>query len=93
MRSPSTPAAFRRPEPDLQARTADFRSDQRHAVKLSLTNCTHVEPAAALYWRLLEMLIEITTAIFLIQGAHILSRLIERRRDVFYYLSKPYDGR
>jgi hypothetical protein len=39
------------------------------------------------------MLIEITTAIFLIQSAHILSRLIERRRDVFYYLSKPYDGR
>ena len=41
----------------------------------------------------LEMIIEITTAIFLIQGADILSRLIERRRDVFYYLSKPYDAR
>jgi hypothetical protein len=39
------------------------------------------------------MIIEITTVIFLIQGANILSRLIERRRDVFYYLSKPYGAR
>jgi hypothetical protein len=39
------------------------------------------------------MIIEIATAIFLIQGANILSRLIERGRDVFYYLSKPYDAR
>jgi hypothetical protein len=39
------------------------------------------------------MIIEITTAIFLIQGVNMLSRLIGRRRDVFYYLSKPYDAR
>jgi hypothetical protein len=39
------------------------------------------------------MIIEVTIAIFLIQGADILSRLIERGRDVFYYLSKPYDAR
>ena len=39
------------------------------------------------------MIIEITTALFLIQGVSMLSRLIERRRDVFYYLSKPYDAR
>jgi hypothetical protein len=39
------------------------------------------------------MIIESAIAIFLIQGADILSRLIERRRDVFYYLSKPYAAR
>ena len=38
------------------------------------------------------MIIEITIGIVLIQGAKILSRQIERRRDVFYYLSKPYDA-
>ena len=38
------------------------------------------------------MIIEITIAIFLIQAANILSRRNERRRDVFYYLSKPYDA-
>jgi hypothetical protein len=35
------------------------------------------------------MIFEIITAIFLIQGASVLSELIERRRDVLYYVSKP----
>ena len=35
------------------------------------------------------MIIEITTVLFLIQCANILSRLIGRRRDVLYYVSKP----
>jgi hypothetical protein len=35
------------------------------------------------------MIFEIITAIFLIQGCSILSELIERRRDVLYYVSKP----
>ena len=35
------------------------------------------------------MIIEITTALFLIQGVSMLSRLIERRRDVLHYVSKP----
>jgi len=35
------------------------------------------------------MLVEIITAVVLIQGCSILSQLIERRRDVFYYVSKP----
>jgi hypothetical protein len=35
------------------------------------------------------MIIEITTALFVIQGVSVLSRLIERRRDVLYYVSKP----
>jgi hypothetical protein len=35
------------------------------------------------------MIFEIMTAIFLIQGCSILSGLIGRRRDVFYYVSKP----
>ena len=36
-----------------------------------------------------EMIIEITTVLFLVQGASLLSRLIERRNDVLYYVSKP----
>jgi hypothetical protein len=35
------------------------------------------------------MIIEIITALFLFQGVSILSRLIGRRRDVLYYVSKP----
>jgi hypothetical protein len=35
------------------------------------------------------MLVEIITAVVLIQGLGLLSQLIERRRDVFYYVSKP----
>jgi hypothetical protein len=37
------------------------------------------------------MIFEITTVLFLILGAHVLSRLIERRRrrDVLYYVSNP----
>jgi hypothetical protein len=43
------------------------------------------------YWRLVEMIIEITTAIFLIQCANIFSRLVGRRRDVLYYVSRTDD--
>jgi hypothetical protein len=32
------------------------------------------------------MIIEVTTALFLIQGVRVLSRLIESRRDVVYYV-------
>jgi hypothetical protein len=39
--------------------------------------------------RCFEMIFEIITAIFLVQGCSILSQLIERRRDVLYYVSKP----
>jgi hypothetical protein len=39
--------------------------------------------------RFFEMILEIFTAIFLIQGCSILSELIERRRDVLYFASKP----
>jgi hypothetical protein len=35
------------------------------------------------------MLVEIILAVVLIQGANLLSQLIERQRDVFYYVSKP----
>jgi len=35
------------------------------------------------------MIIEIVTALFLIQCANILSRLIGRRRDVLHYVSTP----
>jgi hypothetical protein len=38
------------------------------------------------------MIIEIITAIILIEGAIILSRLIGRRRDVFYYVSRTDDA-
>jgi hypothetical protein len=38
------------------------------------------------------MIIEITTALFLVQGVSILARLIESRRDVLYYVSKPDPG-
>jgi hypothetical protein len=38
--------------------------------------------------RCFEMILEIFTAIFLIQGCSILSELIERRRDVLYFVSK-----
>jgi len=34
------------------------------------------------------MVLEILAVIFLIQFGNIISRLIGRRRDVFYYLSK-----
>jgi hypothetical protein len=37
-------------------------------------------------WRLFEVIFEITTVLFLVQGVSVLSRLIGRRRDV---LSKP----
>ena len=35
------------------------------------------------------MIIEIITIFLLIQCANLLSRLIERRRDVLHYVSKP----
>jgi hypothetical protein len=35
------------------------------------------------------MIFEIITVLFLVQGCSILSQLIERRRDVLYYVSKP----
>lgn len=35
------------------------------------------------------MIIEVATVILVIQGVTVLSRLIERRRDVLYYVSKP----
>jgi hypothetical protein len=37
----------------------------------------------------LAMIIETTAVIFLIKGVSIVSRLLARRRDVFYYVSKP----
>jgi hypothetical protein len=37
------------------------------------------------------MIIEITTALLLLRIANILSRLIGRRRDVFYYVSRTDD--
>jgi hypothetical protein len=39
--------------------------------------------------RLFQMIIEIATVIFLIQIVSLISRLIERRRDVFHYVSRP----
>lgn len=36
------------------------------------------------------MIIEITTGLFLIYGISMLSRLIERRNDVLYFVSKPH---
>jgi hypothetical protein len=36
-----------------------------------------------------EMIFEIYTVLFLVQGFSILSRLIGHRRDVLYYVSKP----
>lgn len=35
------------------------------------------------------MIIEIIAILSLIQCVNMLSRLIERRRDVFYYVSRP----
>jgi hypothetical protein len=35
------------------------------------------------------MIVEITAVLFLVLGVSMLSRLIERRRDVLYYVSKP----
>jgi hypothetical protein len=34
----------------------------------------------------LKMIIEVTTVLMLIQGVSALSRMIENRRDVFYYV-------
>jgi hypothetical protein len=34
----------------------------------------------------LKMIVEVTTVLFLIQGVRVVSRLIETRRDVFYYV-------
>jgi hypothetical protein len=47
------------------------------------------ENACGFLRRLFEMLVEIITAAVLIQGGSILSQLIERRRDVLYYVSRP----
>jgi hypothetical protein len=38
------------------------------------------------------MILEITTVLFLIHGLGMLSRLLARRRDVFYYVSRPVHG-
>jgi hypothetical protein len=35
------------------------------------------------------MILEILTIFLLIQCVNMLSRLIQRRRDVFFYISKP----
>ena len=47
------------------------------------------ENACGFLQGLFEMLVEIITAVVLIQGCSILSQLIERRRDVLYYVSRP----
>jgi hypothetical protein len=39
-----------------------------------------------------KMILEITTVLFLIHGLGMLSRLLARRRDVFYYVSRPVHG-
>jgi hypothetical protein len=39
--------------------------------------------------RLFQMIIEISAALFLILFVSMISRLIERRRDVFHYVSRP----
>jgi hypothetical protein len=39
-----------------------------------------------------KMILEITTVLFLIHGLRMLSRLLARRRDVFYYVSGPVLG-
>jgi hypothetical protein len=38
------------------------------------------------------MILEVLTIYLLVQCASALSRLIGRRRDVFYYVSKPNPG-
>jgi len=38
------------------------------------------------------MILEVLTIYLLAQCASMLSRLIRRRRDVFYYVSKPNPG-
>jgi hypothetical protein len=45
------------------------------------------ENACGFLRRPFEMIVEIVTAIFLIQGATIISRLVERRHDVLRYVS------
>jgi hypothetical protein len=49
------------------------------------------ENACGFLRSLFEMFVEITTVLFLVQGISMLSRLIESRRDVLYYVSKPDD--
>jgi hypothetical protein len=46
------------------------------------------ENACGFLRRHFEMIIEITTVLFLIEGVSILSRAIERRGDVLYYVSE-----
>jgi hypothetical protein len=48
-----------------------------------------IENACGFFRRHFEMIVEITTVIFLIQGVSILSRVIGRRGDVLYYVSNP----
>jgi hypothetical protein len=38
------------------------------------------------------MIIEICAIVFLIQCTNVIARLIGRRRDVFYYVSKSHPG-
>jgi hypothetical protein len=47
------------------------------------------ENACGFLRRLFQMILEIISALFLIQGVSILSRLIGHRRDVLYYVSRP----
>ena|ERR1700722_15740679 len=55
------------------------------------TQFSHPEAAVRKCLRLfcggfLKMIVEVTTVLFLIQGVRVVSRLIETRRDVFYYV-------
>jgi hypothetical protein len=47
------------------------------------------ENACGFLRRHFEMIVEITTVLFLIQGISALSRVIGRRGDVLYYVSEP----
>jgi hypothetical protein len=63
------------------------RSHFRKADFKNRANRTMIMPG--FLQRLFQMIIEIAAALFLILFASMISRLIERRRDVFHYVSKP----
>jgi hypothetical protein len=53
------------------------------------TRCAAERECLRLFAEAFEMIVEITTVLFLIQGVSILSRVIGRRGDVLYYVSEP----
>jgi hypothetical protein len=74
----SSPAVDFAPPPRSHFRKANFQNRANH---------TTIVPR--IFAKAFQMIIEVAAVLFFIQIVSMISRLIDRRRDVLYYVSKP----